>query len=184
MQPDDKSSDNPGPDGPGVASGLILREKLAVFVMLFILATIASLSYSIKQQRISKTVEYITVHCVGAIDNPCTLHLPLGAQVADLLANVILSDDADTNKMVLETRLTQSQVYVVPKQGVLSLYVTGAVPESGVIHVPEGLKYGQLRDYIAFRDDADLTPFRRRRRLLIEGETVEIGKRSELCVRK
>lgn len=170
--------------GQALGAGLLLREKLAVFVILFILATIASLSYHSKQNRIAKTKRCITVHCVGAIDRAKSVELPLGAQVADLLAKVALSRDADVNKLQLQVKLENEQVFVVPKRGVLSLYVTGAVRESGVICVPEGLKYNQLKDYIAFTDDADLASLRRKRRLLREGEMVQIGKRSELVARK
>lgn len=170
--------------GQASEAGLILREKLAVFVILFILATIASLSFLSKQNRIAKTKSFITVHCVGAIDRAKSVELPVGAQVADLLAKVALSQDADVTKLQLETKLENEQVFVMPKRGVLSLYVTGAVRESGVIYVPEGLKYSQLKDYVAFADDADLTSLRRRRRLLREGEMVQIGKRSELVARK
>lgn len=163
---------------------LLVREKLAVFVVFIILSTIASLSYSAKNQKLSQIKQSLIVHCVGAVKSDSFVTLPVGSQVTDLLAHIELADDADLTKLVLETRLKNDQVVVIPKKGALSLYVTGAVTQSGVVCVPEGLRYSQLRDYLTLTSEADVAIFKRRRRVLSEGETIDVSKRSEICVRK
>jgi hypothetical protein len=112
------------------------------------------------------------------------IDLPHGAQVADLLARVKLTPDADIGKLVLEERLKKSQVFIIPKKGALSLYVTGAVTKPDVIFVPEGLRFNQLKGYISLADDADIGIFQRRRRLVHDGETVHIPAKSEYFAKK
>lgn len=163
---------------------LCLKEKLAVCCLLLLLATFAACSYANKHQKLTQTQKTIHITCLGACVDQNALELPHGTQVADLLARVKLTPEADISKLVLEQRLKNEGHFIIPTKGKMTLYITGAVKEPGIIYLPEGLRFNQLKQYLALADDADIGIFHRRRRLLCEGETVHIPAKTEHFVRK
>ncbi|MCE5294409.1 MAG: hypothetical protein LLF94_07320 [Chlamydiales bacterium] len=160
------------------------KEKLAVTLMLLLLSTFAAISYASKQTRLTQSQKTIQITCLGAIVKPQVVEIPCGVQVSDLLAKLELSEVADLSKLVLEERLKASRVFIIPTKGQMSLYVTGAVKEPGIIYVPETLHFNQLKQYLRLAEEADVRIFHRRRRQLCQGETVNIPSKSEYLARK
>ena len=113
-----------------VKACLGIKEKLAVTLMLLLLATFAACSYATKQTSQSHLQKTIQITCLGAILKPQEVEIPCGFQVSDLLAKLELSDAADLSKLVLEERLKASRIFIIPTKGQMSLYVTGAVKET------------------------------------------------------
>lgn len=163
---------------------LCLKEKLAVSCLLLLLATFAACSYANKHKKLTQIQKTIHITCLGACVGQKELEFPHGMQVSDLLARVKLTPEADLSKLVLEQRLKNGGYFIVPTKGKMTLYITGAVKEPGIIYLPEGLRFNQLKQYLALADDADIGIFHRRRRLLCEGETVHIPAKTEYFVRK
>lgn len=161
---------------------LLLREKCAVFGMLLMLATIAPFAFVAKNKKHANLVQKIRVHCVGAVDPEVWLELSTGAKWSDLLAKLVLSQDADISKLVLEESLKNNQTCIIPTKGKTSLYVCGAVKEPGVVYVPDGCRYNELMAHLELSEDADCALFRRRKRILADGETVEVPKKGEIIV--
>lgn len=158
---------------------LLVREKLAVFFILFVLVTITSMAFAQKHHRICKTKPNLSVHCMGQIKEPKTISLAYGATLLDLLAHLELTEEADLAKLVLEERLKNGQNVIIPRKNVMSLYVTGAVVKAGLVFVPEGIRFNQLKRHLDLQPEADLAIFRRRKRRLIEGETIHIPSRAQ-----
>ncbi len=152
--------------------------------MLLLLATFAACSYASKHQKTTQSQKNIYIRCIGACAEHQEVELPCGVQISDLLAKIRLTEDADISKLILEERLVQTGVFIVPSKGRLSLCVTGAVERPGIIYVPEGLRFNQLKHYLALADNADAGMFNRRRRILCEGETIHVPAKSEYIVRK
>lgn len=163
---------------------LLPREKLAVFAILFLLVTFTALAFGQKHQRLHKIQPTLKVHCFGAIKEAKTVELAHGSSLSDLLAQVELTEEADVAKLVLEERLKNGQFFVVPRKHQMSLYITGAVRQVGLVFVPEGIRFNQLKRYLDLSDRADLAVFRRRRRLLKEGETIHIPSRAAIIGEK
>ncbi|MBS0633923.1 MAG: hypothetical protein JSR37_00490 [Verrucomicrobia bacterium] len=163
---------------------LCLKEKLAVSAMLLLLATFAATSFSNKQQKFNKTTKTLKVSCLGAVVDPHEVEIAYGTTLADVLAHFTLSPDADITKMVLEEPVKHEKLIIVPSKGVMTLYITGAVKQPGVIFVPESLRFNQLKEYLILTDNADSGIFSRRRRQLSEGETVHVPAKSEYFTRK
>ncbi len=165
-----------------------LREKLAVLAMLLLLATFGAITYASKSEKIPINTKTIFIRCIGALKKEQVLEVPYGIMVADLLTKLDLAEDADLSKLIFEERIKGPRLFIVPKVGEKSLYITGAVEREGIIYVPEDLQFNQLKGYLFLAADADTSCFRRRRRQLSEGETIHIPPRnsaeSEFIVRK
>lgn len=152
--------------------------------MLLLLATFGAASFANKHAKSKIQPKTIKIQCIGECEGNCTIELPTGVQVVDLLNSVKLTRDADISKLVLEERLKRDQLFIIPKKGGMSLYVTGAVEKPELLFVPEGLRFNQLKEYLILADDADVGVFQRRRRILCEGETIHIPAKSDFIVRK
>ena len=163
---------------------LFFREKIVVLGILLLLATFGAASFANKHKKVQSQAKTIKIRCIGECEGDCVLELPSGVQVVDLLARLKLTPDADSSKLVLEERLKRDQIFIIPKKGGMSLYVTGAVAESGLLFVPESLRFNQLKEYLILANDADIGVFGRRRRLLCEGETIHIPAKSDFIARK
>lgn len=163
---------------------LCLKEKLAACCLLLLLSTFAATSFASKRSKTKSIEKTIHITCLGACNTQGEVELPYGTQVSDLLARISLAPEADTSKLVLEDRIKHQKLFIVPTKGKMTVYITGAVKESGIIYLPEGLRFNQLKQYLALADDADERIFHRRRRLLCEGETIHIPAKSEYFVRK
>ncbi len=165
-----------------------LREKLAVLAMLLLLATFGAITYASKNKKIHINSRTVLVNCIGAVKKDTLLEVPYGTLVSDLLTKLELTDEADLSKIIFEERIKGQNLFIVPKIGQKSLYITGAVEREGLIYVPEDLHFNQLKEYLFLAADADISCFRRRRRQLSEGETIHIPPRnkaeSEFIVRK
>ncbi len=163
---------------------LDLKEKLAVLAMLLFLALIGATSYARKVQSTIFVQKTISVTCIGACKQTDPIKLALGSQIQDLLCQLELAPEADTSKLVLTERLKDNQLIIIPKKGCITLNVSGAVKAPGLIYVPEGLHFNELLPYLTLSQDADIGVIRRRRRQLLEGETIHIPAKSEFIVRK
>lgn len=163
---------------------LCLQEKLAVSCLLLLLSTFAACSFASKHQKCAKIEKTIHITCLGACVGQNELELASGVQVSDLLARVKLTPEADISKLVLEQRLKSEGHFIIPTKGKMTVFISGAVKQPGIIYLPEGLRFNQLKEYLALADDADIGVFHRRRRLLCEGETIHIPAKTEHFVRK
>lgn len=163
---------------------LCLKEKLAVSAMLLLLATFAATSFAHKHQKLKNTTRTLKITCLGAIVDPHEVEIPYGTTVSDLLAHFTLTPDADITKLVLEEPIKQEKLFIIPSKGTMTLYVTGAVDKPGIIYVPEGLRFNQLKEYLILTDNADSGVFQRRRRQLSEGEMIHVPAKNEYFTRK
>lgn len=154
--------------------GLVVREWAAVLVMLLCIITLTAASFASKRGLPTTVAASISIRVVGGSVEELQLELAPGAQVVDALAHLTLSEEVDVGKLPLEAKLQPGQVLVIPTKGKVSLFVTGSVEKSGLFVLPEGSRYPDLLRYITLTSNADLKQFKRKRRLLQEGETIEI----------
>ncbi|MBS0654655.1 MAG: hypothetical protein JSR46_02660 [Verrucomicrobia bacterium] len=150
------------------------REWMAVFVMLLSLITLAAASFASRSGQAVLPIEKITITVIGAVVQEQKRTLPLGALVVDALQTLELSEDADVEKLPLDMKLQPDQTLVIPTKGKISVFVTGAVKTSGLVLLPESCRLPDLLAHLDLQADADLKQFKRCRRLLREGETVDI----------
>ena len=158
--------------------GLIVREWVAVFVMLLILITLTAASFASKGDQLAPSVITLTIQVIGAVREEQRLLLPTGALVVDALTHLELTENADIGKLALNMKLQPNQTLVIPTKGKISIFVTGAVEKRGLTLIPEECRYPDLLGYLVLKEDVDVKQFKRRRRLLREGETVIIASKN------
>jgi hypothetical protein len=117
----------------------------------------------------------IEVFITGAVAEEKRVSLPYGAKVVDALACVEPLSCAALDHLFYNAALSNEQVVVVPKQGMISIYITGAVVDEKVIYFPEGSRFpALLKRSELFLPQADLRFLKRKRRVLKDGEHVII----------
>lgn len=152
---------------------LSIPEWLFVVTFCFFLLFIALYSSKHKMRFLEDEIgEHISVRVVGAVKEETLLTLPFGATIADVVAKVRLTSEAARDKLVMRLPLKEKDIVVIPSKGVVTIYLQGAVVNQGVYHLPEGATYRQLVEKPIFLESADLRSFKRRKRLLKEGEVI------------
>jgi hypothetical protein len=156
-------------------SFLPVREWAAVLVMLFILASLSTLSFTAKSQATDERALSIQVHIVGEVEKETLLEMPYGATIGDALSKVALTSSTDVDRLTLDAQLKHGQILVIPKKGVVSVYLKGAVQKTGVLHLQEAATFRDLQQVALFDDTADMKAFKRKTRKLKDGEVITIA---------
>lgn len=153
---------------------LYVREWLVVYLFLFLLISLTVLSFTKKNSLIAPQ-KTITVTVIGCVENEMKLEMHPLSTVADLLCKVTLCEDADCGKLIISEQVRPG-LFIIPKRGKISIYVTGEVEKRGLYYLEESCRFNQLENEIALTQDADRRYFSRKRRLVQEGETVVVPK--------
>jgi hypothetical protein len=118
--------------------------------------------------------ETISVHVAGAVQVDASILLPPAATVIDALVRVNFSEWTDIESLHLDEKLEAGQLLIVPKLNCLSVMVKGAVSKEGIVLLPEGMRFWELEQHLDLAPTADRKFFRRKKRLLKEGETIVV----------
>jgi hypothetical protein len=144
------------------------KPKLALFERFFVLITlflVGSIFY--KTTRGENKYQPIAIHVVGAIEGgEKTVTLPFGATCGDALSQVIMTKEANLQRLPLDLVLRPNQTLVIPRKGVISIFVKGK--KSELLLLPKG---------VSFRDLFKLFPdpkIQKKRRKLHDGEVVNL----------
>ena len=114
----------------------------------------------------------ISIHVVGAVEE-AHVCVRAGTTLEDLLQTVHVHPDADISELDGIRRLTDGEVIVVPHEGLITVYVTGAVEEPKVVTISMDGRPNDILQFVKFRDDADRKSFLRRKRVK-NGEIIKI----------
>lgn len=152
-----------------------MREGLFVYFLLFVLITIGIHSF-IKKQTHQIPQKTISVRIVGAVPIEKTVVFSSGSTIGDLQALGLHGNEADLEKLNIDEKLKPG-LFIMPTRGKCSIWVQGEVEKCGLYLISEGVKFKDLVDYIALKNDADIRYFTRKRRLVLEGETVTVPKK-------
>jgi hypothetical protein len=122
--------------------------------------------------------QHCEVTVKGAIEIPGVYVLKKGASLQDLLDVSILSCNADTARLKLNSKLRQGQSVTVPKQELVTIYIEGAVKHPCTKTLPKETRVQDLITMLDMEADADLRIFKRKRRLK-DGETIHIPQKKK-----
>ncbi len=156
-------------------AALLLHERAVVVLMLLILATIGTITFSERSKHAKERSDALCVRVIGEVEEETVVQVCSGATVADALASITFTEFADPQKLTYDMRLVKDQVVVVPKKGSLSIFVNGAVEKEELLSFEEGATFLDLRKKVHLQNSADSKAFFRKRRKLKEGETITIA---------
>ncbi len=156
-------------------SFLPIREWVAVLCMLFSLAYLSTVVHKHKNHSFPDSSSIMQVVVVGEVKEEKTLSLPPGSTVADACAKITLLPTAQIEALALDAKLKEGQILIIPKRGALSVYLKGAVKQEGVYHLKEQATFKDLYESALFTDMADIKALKRKRRKLLDGETITIA---------
>lgn len=156
-----------------------MPEWLFVLAMCCFFVYAAVSAHFTKKQLAPHPLPNIEILVTGAVVEEKKLVLPHGSRIVDALAQVTPLPDANVDILFYQAPLHHEQVVVVPKRGFISIYLRGAVVKEGVVTLPEGVRFPALiREHDLFSQDADLRFLNRKRRLLKDGECIDIPSKS------
>lgn len=168
----DTSPKNPQKQQPS----LKIREWLAVFILVGLISFLAiittfkssqksshseSLSY---REKISMN-HHFDVVVKGAVGNPGVYHLSSSISMRDLLAIAQVNEDADLRRYNIDQVIQRGRIVNVPSRGVLTVHLTGAVKNPGVIQMPKGSSMQDLLAVVELEDQADRKFLEKKRKL-------------------
>lgn len=119
----------------------------------------------------------MSVHVVGAAVES-QIVLPQGSTLDDVLARLVLDENADCTALDGSRRLGDGETIVIPYVGMTTVYVTGAVTKQKVVVLDKNAKPREVLTSIQLRDDADVSSFLRRR-VLRNGSVIEIKRKKQ-----
>ncbi len=153
---------------------LFLHEWLAVTGMCVGLLLLTLSTVHMKSKSALRDTSELHVFVTGEVEACTQMTLPHGANVADILAHIHLTAHAAVEKLALHTSLKNNQIVVIPKQNAVSVYVQGAVQKEGVVTLPQGATFKELKEKLVFSPEANVGAFQRKRRKLKDGEVINI----------
>jgi hypothetical protein len=156
-------------------SFLPMREWAFVLIMLFVLSFLSTISFVKKSELCLSRIPTFEILVTGEVEKEQVLSLPHGATYADALAQVKLTKSADIDNLPFDAELKQGQIFVIPKSGVISIYLKGEVKSEGILYLTIGATFLDLQKNLDFKETADLKSLKRKRRKLKDGETVVIA---------
>jgi hypothetical protein len=115
----------------------------------------------------------IFVRVVGAVKQECELMLPPSATMADVLARVELTEAADRDNLRLDDGVYRSWV-IIPTKACVSVLMTGSIIKNRLVTLPEGSRFYELEHCLDLDASIDLRFFRRKKRLLQDGEVIVV----------
>jgi len=115
----------------------------------------------------------IRVHVVGAVKHEQELTLPPSATMADVLARIELAEAADRDNLRLDDGVYRSWV-IIPTKACVSVLMTGSIVKNQLVTLPEGSRFYELERFLDPDAPADRRFFRRKKRLLQDGEVIVV----------
>lgn len=103
-----------------------------------------------------------TVHVVGAVQEQF-LRVPYNTSVDEVLLQVTVDPGADMCEIDGSRKITKDEILVVPFIGKMTVYVTGAVKEPGVVVLEQEATPAALAQRIIFSEFADVKAFQRKK---------------------
>lgn len=147
-------------------------------LFLTLLGLLAYLQEPIKQKTTLTSPYQQSLLCIdvkGAVANPGIYQMPMGSYLADAISLANPLEEADLSFLKTNRQLNENQTLVVPLKKWLTIYIEGAVEAPGAFQVLSGTKIEDLLDYLVFKKEADLKCLRKKKRMLRDGETVQIS---------
>jgi hypothetical protein len=109
----------------------------------------------------------------GAVERPGGYHVAKGSKIQDVLLLAKPAQNADLKKISPAKKIKEGQVIKIPRLEYLTIYLEGAVDESGPLIVPKGTTRSDLLSLVHFKKEADLEQLKSKKRLK-EGERVVV----------
>jgi len=120
----------------------------------------------------------IPVTVLGAVRKEGCYYVPEGSNVQFVLQKAKSSKEADLSKVDLKKKIQEPVEILIPTLKEWTIYISGAVQESGSIQVPLKTRVCDLKKILTLFDDADLQSLKSRR-YLKHGEELWIPKIDE-----
>ncbi len=144
------------------------HEWICVVVILAFIAslTLFSIRHPPAQLPLIQDIpaDHMLVYVKGAIVGPSEISLPIGSTVKELVPLIHLSEDADLEAIKLEKKLRNGQVVQIPFK-FFTITVKGAIAEPGYVKIPADTTISQLPNYIRLKETADLSFFKKKRKI-------------------
>ena len=154
--------------------GLYLHEWLSVLALILFLVTAIGFSL-LEKNKIQKLPQASReVKVVGAIKEEKIVSYEEEETMRDLLSQLEFTENVDKAKLQLDSLLKGKQIVVIPTIGYLSVYLTGAIENEGLLLLPEGSTFKDLKGHLILKENAEPNFFKRKRRRLLEGEIIRI----------
>ena len=109
----------------------------------------------------------------GAVEYPGIYHFPTNIRIQDLFAIAKVSPLADLSKYNNENTITKSRALNIPSKAMITINVSGAVKNGGVLALPKGTRLQDLLSILELEENADIEPLQKKRKLT-NGELVVI----------
>lgn len=159
------------------------REEWIVTLSLIILITLVTLIthkhwFTCSSERYSSPhyayEQKIKVQVTGAVDCPGFYTVDKGANMEAVLALAKPSLNADLKKITLAKKVREGQLIHIPTMEYINIQLEGAVECPGVVQVPKGTLMEELIGLIQFKEQADLSKLKKRKKLK-DGEYVKVS---------
>jgi len=158
------------------SSSLQIHEWLAVTLLIGILGSIILISsfHEKKSEPQKKSMlDGIDILVKGAVEYPGIYHFPTNIRIQDLFAIAKVSPLADLSKYNNENTITKSRALNIPSKAMITINVSGAVKNGGVLALPKGTRLQDLLSILELEENADIEPLQKKRKLT-NGELVVI----------
>ncbi len=120
-------------------------------------------------------VTVLQVKVEGAVANPGNYRLPLNATLKELLKQAHPLPQADLSQLKWRRKLRNGQTIYVPERVWITIYLEGAVKQTGPVKILSGTRWQELADQLEFLPEADLKSIRKKQRFLQDGELIIIA---------
>jgi protein involved in polysaccharide export with SLBB domain len=165
------------------SSHLPIHEWLIVLLFCILLCVLGGLAYGHRSDSITGSTAYqqlqmssiLSIKVEGAVAKPGTYQLPIGSLLIDAVTLAEPLDEADLTILKTNRPLQEHQTLIIPQKKWITIYIEGAVNTPGPLEVVSGTRYEDLLDLVDFLPTADQRSLRKKKRLLREGETVQIS---------
>lgn len=123
---------------------------------------------------ISDEVTVLQVKIEGQVVKPGLYRLPLHATLRELLIQAEPLASADLSQLNLRRRLRNNQTVHVPERYIMTVYLTGAIEQSGPLEILSGTRYCDLVDELSVLPNADLQTIRKKKSFIPKGDCINI----------
>ncbi len=161
---------------------LPLHEWTIILLFCFILLLIAGFAFGrskptpfqnhFPQQSEEMSILNVTIH--GEIAKPGLYRLPSRSSIKQLLEQAEPLASADLSQMQWRKHLREGQTIHVPKRGPITIYLEGAVEQSGALQVLSGSRVNEVINAFKPLPEADLLGLKRRKGFVKEGMIIKV----------
>jgi len=163
-------------------TSLSLRDWFAVIALSFLLLSLGILSHFSNHAISSmKTAEehaligkaMIEIHVQGAVEHPGLYVFSSGISLEKILEQVKLLPHADTDRLKLLKKYTKSAAITIPRIKTLTIYLEGAVNQTGAFEVKPGTRLKDLNALGLLKENANVKALNKKRKLKMD-EVVKV----------